>query len=164
MLKLEFKLILQQPHGNLSISGIKNGKIKPETEITVNWGASIPNSGVISSYEIRYTVNDGSSYTIVSEYIESNVRTYTFLPIVREGQILKIQIRAKNSYEKYSNYSNFNSVSVYADGMSVGKVTEDIKNIRGYIKINGEIKKVKNIKVKINGNIYNIDQFLPPLN
>lgn len=138
--------------------------MKPETAITVKWSASTPKSGTISAYEIRYTTNNGASYTTVSTSISSSARSYTFTPTVREGQTLKIQICAKNSYNKKSGYGTFSSITIYADGMSIAKVNGNIEHVRGYVKINGVMKKINSIKVKVNGKIYSIDQYPPPLN
>ena len=138
--------------------------MKPQTAVTVKWNASTPNSGTISAYELRYTTDNGASYTSVSTSISSSTRSYTFTPIIREGQTLEVQIRAKNSYNKYSDYATFSPIVTYADGMSVAQLEGNIKHVRAYVKIDGEIKKIESIKVKSNGNVYNIDQYLPPLN
>lgn len=139
--------------------------MKPETPITVKWSASTPKSGTISAYEIRYTTNNGESYVTVSTSISPSTFSLTFTPVinVREGQTLKVQICARNSYNKKSGYGTFSPILIYADGMSVAKVNGAIKHVRGYVKVNGVMKKITSIKVKVNGNIYNIDQYLPPL-
>ena len=149
-------------HGSRTISGISNNKMKPETQITVNWAAASAGSGSISSYELRYTVNGGSSYTTVSSNIGVNTRSYSFTPSVKEGQTLIVQIRSKNSYGKYSSYENYPSVSIYADGSSVAKIGGNMEHVRAYAKVSGSMKKIKSIKVKKNGTIYNIDQYTPP--
>ena len=138
--------------------------MKPQTAVTVQWSASTPRSGTISAYELRYTTDNGASYTTVSTSISVSTRSYKFTPTVREGQTLKVQIRAKNSYNKKSGYGTFNSITIYADGMSIAKVGGNIKHVRGYVKVNGAMKKIVSIKVKVNGNIYSIDQYPPPLN
>lgn len=48
--------------------------------------------------------------------------------------------------------------------MSIAKIGGNIKHVRGYVKVNGAMKKIASIKVKVNGNIYSIDQYPPPLN
>lgn len=136
--------------------------MKPETQITANWAAASAGSGSISSYELRYTVNGGSSYTTVSSSIGSGTRSYSFTPSVKEGQTLIVQIRAKNSYGKYSSYASYTSISIYADGSSVAKISGSMKHVRAYAKVGGSMKKIKSIKVKKNGTIYNIDQYTPP--
>lgn len=138
--------------------------MKPQTAITVQWSASTPRSGTISAYELRYTTDNGASYTTVSTSISASTRSYKFTPTVREGQTLKVQICAKNSYNKKSGYGTFNSITIYADGMSIAKIGGNIKHVRGYVKVNGAMKKIASIKVKVNGNIYSIDQYPPPLN
>lgn len=148
----------------MSISGATSGRMKPQTPVTVRWSASTPKSGVISAYELRYTTNNGASYTTISTSIGASTTSYTFTPVVREGQVLKVQICAKNSYNKKSGYGTFSSITIYADGMSVAKVNGDMKHVRGYVKVGGVMKKITSIKVKVNGKIYSIDQYLPPLN
>lgn len=138
--------------------------MKPQTAVTVQWSASTPRSGTISAYELRYTTDNGASYTTVSTSISASTRSYKFTPTVREGQTLKVQIRAKNSYNKKSGYGTFSSITIYADGMSVAKVNGNMKHVRGYVKVGGVMKKITSIKVKVNGKIYSIDQYLPPLN
>lgn len=148
----------------MSISGATSGRMKPQTPVTVRWSASTPKSGVISAYELRYTTNNGASYTTISTSIGASTTSYTFTPVVREGQVLKVQICARNSYNKKSGYGTFSSITIYADGMSVAKVNGDMKHVRGYVKVGGVMKKITSIKVKVNGKIYSIDQYLPPLN
>ena len=138
--------------------------MKPQTAVTVKWNASTPNSGTISAYELRYTTDNGASYTSVSTSISASTRSYTFTPIIREGQTLEVQIRTRNSYDKYSSYATFSPIVAYADGMSVAQLDGNIKHVRAYVKIDGTMKKIKTIKVKSNGNVYSIDQYLPPLN
>ena len=46
--------------------------------------------------------------------------------------------------------------------MSVGKINSSMKHLRAYVKVNGSIKKINYIKVKVGGVIYNIDQYTPP--
>lgn len=148
----------------MSISGATSGRMKPQTPVTVRWSASTPKSGVISAYELRYTTNNGASYTTISTSIGASTTSYTFTPVVREGQVLKVQICARNSYNKKSGYGTFSSITIYADGMSVAKVNGGMKHVRGYVKVGGVMKKITSIKVKVNGKIYSIDQYLPPLN
>lgn len=138
--------------------------MKPQTSITVKWNASKANSGTISGYELRYTTDNGATYKTVSTSIGSSTLTYTFTPDVREGQTLKVQVCAKNSYNKKSSYSSFSDISIYADGLSVGKVSGNMKHLRVYVKTGGNIKKIKNIYIKVNGKMYTIDQLPPPLN
>ena len=135
--------------------------MKPNNTITVNWSKPTPNSGTLSGYEIRYTVNNGQSYS--STVTLSNSQTsYTFTPTAVDEQVVLVQIRAKNSYGKYSNWGDFPTTTLYTDGMSVGKVNNVIKHLRAYVKVNGEMKKINYIKVKNGGLIYNIDQYTPP--
>ena len=136
--------------------------MKPDTKVTVSWSESTPQSGTLSAYEIRYTTNGGSTYTVVSTNIDSTVRSYSFTPSVIDGQTLQVQICARNSYGKRSEYGNFAEIVVYTDGLSIGKIGGSLKHLRGYVKVNGSIKKIKNIKVKMGGIIYNIDQYTPP--
>ena len=138
--------------------------MKPTSPVTVKWSASTPRSGTISAYEIRYTTNNGASYTTVSTSINPTTRSYTFTPQVREEQILKVQICARNSYNKKSGYGSFNPITKYDDGKSIAKVSGQIKHVRGYAKVNGAIKKIISIKVKVNGKMYSIDQYPPPTN
>ncbi len=84
------------------------------------------------------------------------------MPTTIDGQTMVASIRAKNSYGKYSDWGTFPNVVVYADGMSVGKVNSNMKHLRAYVKVNGTMYKVKWIKVKMGGVIYNIDQYTPP--
>lgn len=156
--------MLQVLHGIVSLTGATSNKMKPETSITIKWSASKANSGTIAAYEVRYTTDDGITYKSVSTDIGASTYTYTFTPNVREGQILKVQVCAKNSYGKKSDYATFNAVTIYADGMSVGMINNNIKHLRAYVKVGGNMKKIKNIYVKINGRTYSIDQLPPPLN
>lgn len=136
--------------------------MKPDTKVTVSWGESKPQSGTLSAYEIRYTTNGGSTYTVVSTNIGSTVRSYSFTPSVIDGQTLQVQICARNSYGKRSAYSDFTAITIYTDGLSVGKIGGSLKHLRAYVKVNGSIRKIKNIKVKMGGIIYSIDQYTPP--
>lgn len=111
---------------------------------------------------MRYTVNNGSSYTTVSTGIGATVKTYSFTPQAIDGQQVIVQIRAKNSYNKYSSWVNFPAITIYTDGMSVGKVNSTMKHLRAYAKVNGSMVKINYIKVKVGGVIYNIDQYTPP--
>ena len=138
--------------------------MKPNTGITCTWGASTAGSGSLSGYEIRYTADNGSSYTTVSTNIGVNTRTYSFTPQARDGQQVIVQVRAKNSYGKYSSWGNFPAITIYTDGMSVGKVNSTIKHLRAYVKVAGQMKKINYIKVKVGGVMRNIDQYPPPLN
>lgn len=138
--------------------------MKPETPITISWGASTPRSGTLKAYEVRYTGDGGAHYTVYSSSIPIDSRKLTFTPIVRKDQTLQVQVCAINSYNKKSSYATFTPISIYADGMSIGKIDNGMKHVRGYIKVNGQIKKVESIKVKVNGRIYSIDQYLSPLN
>ena len=137
--------------------------MKPETAITVKWAASTPKSGTLSAYELRYTTDNGATYTTVTTSIGTSTTSYSFTPVVREGQTLKVQICARNSYGKKSSYGNFNAITIYADGKSVAKISGSMKHVRGYAKVSGTMKKKKKIVVKIDGKIYSIDQYLPPL-
>lgn len=137
--------------------------MKPETQITASWGASTPQSGSISKYELRYSVDGGSTFTVVSNSISASTRSYSFTPSVREGQTLLVQVRAVNSYSKASSWGNFTTISIYADGMSVGKIGGNMVHLRAYVKVNGSMKKIKFIKVKRNGLFYSIDQYNPPV-
>lgn len=136
--------------------------MKPNTKITCTWSASTTASGSLSAYEMRYTVNNGSSYTTVSTRIGATVKTYSFTPQAIDGQQVIVQIRAKNSYNKYSSWVNFSAITIYTDGMSVGKVNSTMKHLRAYAKVNGSMVKINYIKVKVGGVIYNIDQYTPP--
>ncbi len=136
--------------------------MKPNTKITCTWSASTTASGSLSAYEMRYTVNNGSSYTTVSTGIGATVKTYSFTPQAIDGQQVIVQIRAKNSYNKYSSWVNFPAITIYTDGMSVGKVNSTMKHLRAYAKVNGSMVKINYIKVKVGGVIYNIDQYTPP--
>lgn len=136
--------------------------MKPNTKITCTWSASTTASGSLSAYEMRYTVNNGSSYTTVSTGIRATVKTYSFTPQAIDGQQVIVQIRAKNSYNKYSSWVNFPAITIYTDGMSVGKVNSTMKHLRAYAKVNGSMVKINYIKVKVGGVIYNIDQYTPP--
>lgn len=136
--------------------------MKPNTKITCTWSASTTASGSLSAYEMRYTVNNGSSYTTVSTRIGATVKTYSFTPQAIDGQQVIAQIRAKNSYNKYSSWVNFPAITIYTDGMSVGKVNSTMKHLRAYAKVNGSMVKINYIKVKVGGVIYNIDQYTPP--
>ncbi len=138
--------------------------MKPNTRITCTWGASTAGSGSLSSYELRYTVNNGVSYTTVATNIGTSTRTYSFTPQAIDGQQVIVQVRAKNSYGKYSSWGNFPAITIYTDGMSVGKVNSTIKHLRAYVKVGGQMKKINYIKVKAGGLIYNIDQYTPPSN
>lgn len=138
--------------------------MKPETQITIKWSASKANSGVISAYEVRYTTDGGKTYKSVSTDIGASTYTYSFTPDVREGQTLQVQVCARNSYGKKSSYATFDGVTIYADGLSVGKINDVLKHLRVYVKVDGNVKKIKNIYVKMNGKIYSIDQLPPPLN
>lgn len=136
--------------------------MKPNTKITCTWSASTTASGSLLAYEMRYTVNNGSSYTTVSTGIGATVKTYSFTPQAIDGQQVIVQIRAKNSYNKYSSWVNFPAITIYTDGMSVGKVNSTMKHLRAYAKVNGSMVKINYIKVKVGGVIYNIDQYTPP--
>lgn len=136
--------------------------MKPNTKITCTWSASTTASGSLSAYEMRYTVNNGSSYTTVSTGIGATVKTYSFTPQAIDGQQVIVQIRAKNSYNKYSSWVNFPAITIYTDGMSVGKINSTMKHLRAYAKVNGSMVKINYIKVKVGGVIYNIDQYTPP--
>lgn len=136
--------------------------MKPNTKITCTWSASTTASGSLSAYEMRYTVNNGSSYTTVSTGIGATIKTYSFTPQAIDGQQVIVQIRAKNSYNKYSSWVNFPAITIYTDGMSVGKVNSTMKHLRAYAKVNGSMVKINYIKVKVGGVIYNIDQYTPP--
>lgn len=136
--------------------------MKPNTKITCTWSASTTASGSLSAYEMRYTVNNGSSYTTVSTGIGATVKTYSFTPQAIDGQQVIVQIRAKNSYNKYSSWVNFPAITIYTDGMSVGKVNSTMKHLRAYAKVNGSMVKINYIKAKVGGVIYNIDQYTPP--
>ena len=136
--------------------------MKPNTKITCTWSASTTASGSLSAYEMRYTVNNGSSYTTVSTGIGATVKTYSFTPQAIDGQQVIVQIRAKNSYNKYSSWVNFPAITIYTDGMSIGKVNSTMKHLRAYAKVNGSMVKINYIKVKVGGVIYNIDQYTPP--
>lgn len=136
--------------------------MKPNTKITCTWSASTTASGSLSAYEMRYTVNNGSSYTTVSTGIGATAKTYSFTPQAIDGQQVIVQIRAKNSYNKYSSWVNFPAITIYTDGMSVGKVNSTMKHLRAYAKVNGSMVKINYIKVKVGGVIYNIDQYTPP--
>ncbi len=138
--------------------------MKPQTQITVKWSAAKANSGTISGYELRYTTDNGATYKTVSTSIGASTYAYTFTPDVREGQTLKVQVCAKNSYNKKSGYATFGAVSIYADGLSVGKVSGNIKHLRAYVKASNNMKKIKNIYIKVDGRMYSIDQLPPPLN
>ena len=47
--------------------------------------------------------------------------------------------------------------------MSVGKINNVLKHLRAYVKVDGSMQKIKYIKVKQGGVIYNIDQqYTPP--
>ena len=136
--------------------------MKPNTKITCTWSTSTTASGSLSAYEMRYTVNNGSSYTTVSTGIGATVKTYSFTPQAIDGQQVIVQIRAKNSYNKYSSWVNFPTITIYTDGMCVGKINSNMKHLRAYAKVNGSMKKINYIKVKVGGVIYNIDQYTPP--
>lgn len=136
--------------------------MKPNTRITCTWSSSTAKSGSLSGYEIRYTVNNGTSYTTVSNNISTSTSSYSFTPQAIDGQQVIVQIRAKNSYNKYSNWGSFPTITVYTDGMSVGKVNDSFKHLRAYAKVNGSMKTINSIKVKVGGVIYNIDQYTPP--
>lgn len=133
--------------------------MKPQTSVTIKWGASTTKSGVLSAYELRYTTDDGVTYKTVSTSIDINTFEYTFTPEVKENQTLKIQICARNSYNKKSSYATFPDIQIYADGKSVEVIGSEFKDVRAFVKIDGEMKKIDNIKVKVNGNFYNIDQY-----
>lgn len=137
--------------------------MKPNTQVTCTWGTSTANSGSLSAYELRYTVNGGSSYITLSSNIGTGTRSYSFVPQAIDGQQVIVQIRARNSYGKYSGWANFPTITVYTDGMSVGKINNTIKHLRAYVKVDGSMKKINYIKVKIGGLVYNIDQqYTPP--
>lgn len=136
--------------------------MKPNTKITCTWSTSTTASGSLSAYEMRYTVNNGSSYTTVSTGIGATVKTYSFTPQAIDGQQVIVQIRAKNSYNKYSSWVNFPTITIYTDGMCVGKVNSSLKHLRAYAKVNGSMVKINYIKVKVGGVVYNIDQYTPP--
>lgn len=137
--------------------------MKPNTGITCTWSKSTTQSGSLSGYELRYTVDGGVSYRILSTSLGVNTISYSFTPQAIDGQQVIVQIRAKNSYKVYSNWANFPAITIYTDGMSVGKVNNNIKHLRFYVKADGEMHKVNYIKVKAGGLIYNIDQYTPPL-
>ena len=136
--------------------------MKPNTSVTCTWSTSTTASGSLSAYELRYTVNGGASYTTLSTNIGSGTRTYSFTPQAIDGQQVLVQIRARNSYNKYSSWGNFPTITVYTDGMSVGKINGSIKHLRAYVKVGGSMRKINYIKVKRGGVIYNIDQYTPP--
>ena len=138
--------------------------MKPNTKITCTWSASTTASGSLSAYEMRYTVNNGSSYTTVSTRIGATVKTYSFTPQAIDGQQVIVQIRAKNSYNKYSSWVSFPTITIYTDGMSVGKINSNMKHLRAYAKVNGSMKKINYIKVKVGGVIYNIHRLQLLLN
>lgn len=135
--------------------------MKPNTAVTVSWGASSAGSGSISGYTIRYTTNGGSTYTVVTT-TNASTRSYTFTPSVIDGQTLIVQVRANNSYGKSSSYGSFTSIAIYTTGLSVGKISGSIKHLRGYVKVSNAMKKITSIKVKRGGTIYSIDQYTPP--
>lgn len=137
--------------------------MKPETPVTISWGASTTKSGTLSAYELRYTTNNGSSYTTVSTSLSTTNRTYTFTPNVRTDDILQIEICARNSYNKKSGYGKYAQITIYADGASIAQVSSTrLDDVRAYVKTGGAIHKIKYIKVKQNGVIYNIDQYAAP--
>lgn len=137
-------------------------RMKPNTSVTCTWSTSTTASGSLSAYELRYTVNNGSSYTTLSTNVGSGTKSYSFTPQAIDGQQVIVQIRAKNSYNKYSDWGSFPAITIYTDGMSVGKVNSNMQHLRAYVKVNGEMKKVNYIKVKMGGVVYNIDQYTPP--
>lgn len=134
--------------------------MKPNTSITCTWSKSTTASGILSAYEIRY--NNGSSYTTVSTNIGINKISYSFTPQVIDGQKITVEIRAKNSYGKYSSWGSYPAITIYTDGMSTGRVNGSMKHLRAYAKVNGSMKKINYIKVKVGGKVYNIDQYTPP--
>jgi phage terminase large subunit-like protein len=136
--------------------------MKPNTSVTCTWSASTTASGSLSAYELRYTVNNGSSYTTISSNIGTSTRTYSFTPQAIDEQQVIVQVRARNSYNKYSSWVSFPTITIYTDGMSVGKVNNSMKHLRAYVKVGGSMHKVNYIKVKIGGVVYNIDQYTPP--
>ena len=137
--------------------------MKPNTQVTCTWGASTAGSGSLSAYELRYTVNGGLSYTTLSSNIGTGTRSYSFTPQAIDGQQVIVQVRARNSYGKYSSWESFPAITVYTDGMSVGKINSTIKHLRAYVKVDDSMKKINFIKVKNGGLIYNIDQqYTPP--
>ena len=146
-------------HGSRNISA---SRTKPNINITYTWSNPTSNSGSLSAYEMRYTVNNGGTWTTVSTGISSSSTSYNFTPQAIDGQQIIVQIRAKNSYNKYSDWVSFPTTTIYTDGMSVGRVNNSMKHLRAYAKVNGEMKKINYIKVKVGGVIYNIDQYTPP--
>ena len=98
--------------------------MKPNTGITCTWSKSTTASGSLSAYEMRYTVDNGVSYTTVSTGIGANYSKYSFTPQAIDGQQVIVQIRARNSYNKYSSWGNFPTITVYTDGMSVAKISD----------------------------------------
>ena len=131
-------------------------------QIECTWNASTAGSGSLSAYEMRYTVDNGAHYTTISTNIGTNLKKYSYTPQAIDGQNVITQIRAKNSYGKYSSWVNFPTLTIYTDGMCVGKYNNTMKHLRAYAKVNGSMKKINYIKVKIGGKFYNIDQYTPP--
>lgn len=136
--------------------------MKPNTKVTCSWSKSTANSGSLSAYEMRYTVDNGGTWTTVSTSIANTATSYAFTPQAIDGQQVIVQIRARNSYNKYSDWVAFPTITIYTDGMSVGRINNSLKHLRAYVKVNGEMKKINYIKVKIGGVVYNIDQYTPP--
>lgn len=136
--------------------------MKPNTKVTCTWSASTAASGSLSAYELRYTVDGGVTYTTLSTTIGTGTFSYSFTPQAIDGQQVIVQVRAKNSYNKYSSWGNFPTITVYTDGQSVGKINNSVKHLRAYVKAGGSMHKVNYIKVKVGGVVYNIDQYTPP--
>lgn len=136
--------------------------MKPNTQVKCSWQTSSANSGSLSGYELRYTTDNGASYKTISTSIGASIKEYSFTPQAIDGQQVIVSIRSKNSYNKYSAWSNFSTITIYTDGMSVGKVNNSLKHIRAYAKVSGADKKINYIKVKVGGVWYNIDQYTPP--
>lgn len=160
-MKYEQLFINHLHHGNRTVSGNVT-KIKPQTSVTLTWEEALANSGEISKYELRYTKDNGKTYIVLSDNISASTLSYTFVPNAIDGQTIKAEICSVNSYGKKSSFESFNNISIYTDGLSVGKIGGNIKHLRAYVKVNGEMKQIIAIKVKRNGVIYNIDQFTPP--
>lgn len=145
------------PSGAYISSGVSGGQMKPQTQITLNWNTPYAGSGTISGYDIVYTTNNDVSYITAVE--NWNSTSYSFTPNVAEGQTLRIYVRAKNSYGKYSGWTMFPDTRIYVDGKSVAKINNTLSNIRGYVKVNDSMHKIQKIYVKVNNRMYQIDQF-----
>ncbi len=68
-----------------------------DTQLTATWTAPNDGGSPITSYDVQYSSDNGSNWTLVTDPIAGTAASYTITGLTNDGTSYDVQVRAKNA-------------------------------------------------------------------